>query len=139
MGASFSSYLLSWIVFFLLNGLFLSLVFIAILTGAGVFSSISTNMVIQMFALYFMLMLALFSFCMMLSSFFSDSQLASQVITFVQLFGVGFYFLLKVDSFRNSYPALGFISLFPSVCFEFTSVLINPSTNQYGKLPFSIE
>jgi len=46
MGASFSSYLFSWITFFLLNGILLSIIFIAILTGAGVFSSLSTKMVL---------------------------------------------------------------------------------------------
>lgn len=46
MGASFSSYLFSWITFFLLNGVLLSVIFIAILTGAGVFSTLSTKMVL---------------------------------------------------------------------------------------------
>ena len=137
MGASFSSYLFSWILFFLLNGIFLSVVFIGILLGAKVFSTLSIDLVLEMFGLYFLLMLAVFSFCMMLSSFFSDAQLASQVITFLQLFGVALFFLLKIDEFKNSSLAMGFVSIIPTVCFQFTSILINTSTNQYGSLPFT--
>jgi len=40
MGASFSSYLFSWVAFFLINGILLSVIFIAILTFAGVFSTL---------------------------------------------------------------------------------------------------
>lgn len=137
MGASFSAYLFSWITFFLLNGLFLSVVFIAVLSGAKVFSTMEFNQILEMLAIYFLLMLAIFGFCLMLSSFFSDAQLAAQVLTFLQLFGVALFFLLKIDSFRNSGLGLGFISIIPTVCFQFTSILINPSTNQYGPIPFT--
>ena len=137
MGASFLTYLFSWIVFFLLNGLFISVLFIAILSGAGVFSSLSYDLILQMFGVYILLMLSIFSFCMMLSSFFSDAQLASQVLTFLQLFAVALFFLLKIDEFRNSGFAMGFVSLIPPVCYQFTSILINTSTNSYGSLPFT--
>lgn len=73
----------------------------------------------------------------MLSSFFSDAQLAAQVLTFMQLFGVALFFLLKIDEFRNSRLGMGVLALFPPVCFEFLSIMINPSTNQYGILPFT--
>jgi hypothetical protein len=137
MGASFSTYLLSWIVFFVLNGIFLSVIFIVILLAAKVFSTMSVDLIMQMLGLYFLLMLAVFSFCLMLSSFFSDAQLASQVITFIQLFGVALFFLLRIDEFRNSSLAMGFVSIIPTVCFQFTSILVNTSTNQYGILPFT--
>jgi hypothetical protein len=117
MGATFSAYLISWMAFFLLNGLILSVKFIGILSIAGVFSDLSSEVIGQMFGLYFLLMFAVFSFCLMFSSFFSDSQLAAQVITFLQLLGVGLFFLLKIENFRNSSIALGFVSLIPSVCF----------------------
>lgn len=137
MGASFSAYLFSWIAFFLLNGIFLSAVFIAILSAAKVFSALSYEAILEMFGLYFLLMLAIFSFCMMFSSFFSDSQLAAQVLTFVQLFGVALFFLLRIDAFKNSAVGMGVISLIPTVCFQFTSILVNPTTNPYGSLPFT--
>ena len=92
-----------------------------------------------MLGAYFLLMLAVFSFCLMLSSFFSDAQLAAQVLTFIQLFGVALFFLLRIDAFRNSGFAMGFLSLFPPVCFQFLSIMLNPSTNQYGSLPFTKE
>lgn len=41
MGASFSAYMFSWISFFLINGLVLSIIFIAILSIVGVFSSLT--------------------------------------------------------------------------------------------------
>jgi len=43
MGASFSAYLFSWISFFVLNGLFLSIVFILILFGANLFKNLPSN------------------------------------------------------------------------------------------------
>jgi hypothetical protein len=137
MGASFSTYLLSWIVFFILNGIFLSVIFIVILVAAKVFSAMSIELIFQMLGLYFLLMIAVFSFSMMLASFFSNAQLASQVITFIQLFGVALFFLLRIEEFRNSSLAMGFVSIIPTVCFQFTSILVNTSTNQYGSLPFT--
>ena len=41
MGASFSTYVLSWSAFFLLNGILLSLVFMGVLYIGGVFGKLS--------------------------------------------------------------------------------------------------
>jgi hypothetical protein len=101
MGASFSAYLLSWTCFFILNGILLSIIFIVLLGVAGVFDDQTLN-IFSMLGLYFLMMFATFSYCMMLSSFFSNAQMAAQVITFIQLLGIGFYFLLNVQSFRTS-------------------------------------
>lgn len=70
MGVSSLSYFCSWITFFLANGIILSGIFIAILSIAGVFSSLSSDQMAQMLGLYFLLMFAIFSFCMMLATFF---------------------------------------------------------------------
>jgi hypothetical protein len=73
MGASFFSYLISWVVFFLLNGIILSGIFIAVLYFGGVFSNLSPDEILKMLGLYFLLLFAIFSFCLMLSSFFSNA------------------------------------------------------------------
>ena len=43
MGASFSTYVLSWSAFFLLNGILLTLVFMAVLFIGGIFSELSSQ------------------------------------------------------------------------------------------------
>ncbi len=41
-------------------------------------------------------MFATFSFCMSISTFFTDPLLAAQVTTFAQLLGVIFFFFLQI-------------------------------------------
>lgn len=55
-----------------------------------------------------------------LTSFFSDSVLASQIITFVQLLSGMLYFLLFIEGFRSSRTWMQVTSLLPAVAFEFT-------------------
>ncbi len=96
------TYVLSWSTFFLLNGILLSLVFMGVLYIGGVFSKLSSEEFIDVVGLYFLLMIAILGFCLMLSTIFSNAQLAAQVITFIQLFGVAFSALLNIESFRKS-------------------------------------
>jgi hypothetical protein len=99
MGVSNSAYLTGWLTFFIINGVFLSVVFIALLHAAGIFSSSSFTIGTAM-GLYVLYMVASFSFVLFLSTFFSDAILASQIITFVQIFGSMLYFLLNIQGFR---------------------------------------
>jgi len=119
MGVTNSAYFSAWFSFFLLNGIFLSVVFIGLLALVGVFdnSGFTFGTAVGLYILY---MLASFSFVLFLSSFFSDALLASQIITFVQLLGSMLYFLLFVNQFRSSIFAMQITALLPSVCFEYT-------------------
>jgi len=95
MGVSNSAYFTGWFTFFIINGIFLSVVFIGLLASVGVFndSSFTFGTAIGLYILY---MLASFSFVLFLSTFFSDALLASQMITFVQLLSSMLYYLLNI-------------------------------------------
>lgn len=119
MGTTNSAYFTGWFLFFILNGVFLSAVYVGTLQGLGVFkeSTVSFGTIVGLYALY---MLSSFSFVLFLSSFFSDALLASQIITFVQLLGSMLYNLLLIQGFASSKIAMQVTALLPSVCFEFT-------------------
>ena len=119
MGTTNSAYLTGWFMFFILNGVFLSVVYVGTLQGLGVFnnSTVSFGTIVGLYALY---MLSSFSFVLFLSLFFSDALLASQIITFVQLLGSMLYNLLLIQGFASSAIAMQITALLPSVCFEFT-------------------
>ena len=115
MGLSNAAYYSGWIVFYLIDGLIISVIFMGILSAANVFTSFlpfGTAL-----GLYFLYMVASFSFVLFLTCFFSDALLASQIITFIQLIGSILYYLLNIQSFRNSLVALQATALLPSVCF----------------------
>lgn len=119
MGASNTAYYAGWMVYYLLNGIFLSLVFIGVLTGAGLFSGSNTSFG-EVLGLYFLYLVCSFSFVLFLTSFFQDAILASQIITFIQLLSSMLYFLLFIDGFRNSQVAMQITAFLPPVAFEFT-------------------
>lgn len=72
----------------------------------GVFGKLSDEEIAEIVGLYFLLMIAILGFCLMLSTIFSDAQLAAQVLTFIQLFAVAFSALLNIESFRKSAIAM---------------------------------
>ena len=100
MGTSFVAYLLSWMVFFILNGIVIVGIFIMILGVSGVFDNSTEVDIFKILGLYLLLMFATLSFCMMISSFFSNAQLAAQVVTFMQIIGLGLFFLIQIKGFR---------------------------------------
>lgn len=123
MGISNGAYYMGWIVFNLINGLAVSLIFIGVLAITGLFSGEDTNFG-EIFGLYFLYLLASFSFVLFLCSFFSDAVLSSQIITFIQLLSSLLYFLVYIDDFSQSSVAMQLTALFPSIAFEFTIMTI---------------
>lgn len=119
MGTKTPSFIASWIIFFIINGIIISVQYIGLLEVTGVFakSNISFGTILGLYALY---MLASFSFVLFLASFFEEALLASQVITFVQLLGSMLYYLLLVKKFRQSLFGMQVTALLPSVCFQYT-------------------
>lgn len=101
MGVSNRAYYSGWMAFFILNGIFLSVVFISIINGIGVFNNLSVSFG-TLIGVYVLYMLASFSFVLFLSTFFTDALLASQIITFVQLLGSMLYYLLLIKGFQQS-------------------------------------
>lgn len=116
MGMSNTAYYCAWMVFYLIDGFIISLIFMGILSAAGIFAGSSLSFGTAL-GLYFLYLLASFSFVLFLSCFFQDALLASQVITFIQLIGSILYYLLYIQSFQNSVAALHVTAILPSVCF----------------------
>ena len=116
MGATNLAYFSGWFVFFILNGLILSLIFVGLIIVSGVLST-SYLSYGSFIGLYILFMLASLSFVLFISSFFSDATLASQIITFVQILSSLIYYLLFVTSFRTSKAALQITGLLPSLSF----------------------
>lgn len=79
MGMNPIAYQSAWFLYFLINGFYVSLVFILPLYGFGFFSD-SSIMLGSILGLYFLYMLSTFCFILFLSSFFNDSKTAAQVI-----------------------------------------------------------
>lgn len=137
MGLSNAAYYCAWMLFYIINGLFLSVIFIGVLEAAGIFNDMGISFPIILL-LYFLYLVCSFSFVLFLSVFFSDAMLASQVITFVQLIGSTLYFLLYIPSFRNSNVALGVTSILPAVCFEYTITTIGlQNNNNFYQIPWT--
>ncbi len=137
MGLSNAAYYCAWMFFYILNGLFLSIIFVGILEGVGIFNDIGISFPI-MVLLYFLYLVCSFSFVLFLSVFFSDALLASQIITFFQLIGSTLYFLLYIPSFRNSNVALSVTAILPAVCFEYTITTIGlQNNNNFYQIPWS--
>ena len=69
MGTKTPSFIASWIIFFIINGIIISVEYIGLLHVTGVFakSDISFGTILGLYALY---MVASFSFVLFLSSFF---------------------------------------------------------------------
>jgi hypothetical protein len=133
MGLSNAGYFAGWFTYFILNGVFLSVLFMGLLASAGVFNDTFTFSTAV--GLYILYMLASFSFVLFLSSFFSDAVMASQMITFIQLISTMLYFLLNIERFRNSIAALQITALLPSLCFQYT--LMNLGFNRVNPYPNS--
>ena len=139
MGTSNAAYYSGWLVFNVLNGFFISLLFIGVLEAAGLFSE-STGSFGEILGLYFLFMLSTFSFVLMLSAFFNDSLLAAQIITFIQLLTSMLYFLLFIDAFRNSSVAMQLTALFPSIGFEYCVMVLGVGSNApLFQTPFTID
>jgi hypothetical protein len=136
MGTTSLSYISAWIVFYLINGILLSIVFIAQLAIIGVFDNTGLDFGTAI-GLYLLYMLASLSFVLFLSTFFEDATLASQIITFTQLLGSMLYFLLFVQAFRKSLTAMQVTALLPTVCFEYILMNIGLSKDAGFKTPFS--
>ena len=116
MGTSNAAYYSGWMVFSILNGIFISVVFIGLLAATGLLSGTGASFG-EVFGLYFLYLIASFSFVLFLCSFFSDALLASQIITFVQLLSSMLYFLLYVSNFRSSRIAMQVTAIFPAISF----------------------
>lgn len=138
MGLSKMAYFAGWMVFYLLNCLCISLILIGSLTVAGALDDYSLSFG-SFFALYFLYILNSFSFTLFLTNFVPDPYTSLQVITFPQLAGICFYFLMVLNTFNNSNISLQVVALLiPSAAFTYSAYTtkVDNSTN-YINFSFS--
>ena len=119
MGITNRAYFAGWFASFLSTGLVLSLIFTGLLNATNIYSETGVSYG-EMLGLYLLYLYASFGFVLFLSSFFADATLASQLITFVQIISSFLFYLLNIKGFRESTAALGFTSILPSLCFQYT-------------------
>jgi hypothetical protein len=97
MGLNPHSHFAAWITYFILNGLYISFVFIVPLQILNVFNDSTFGDVIGLYILY---MLSTFFFVLWISTFFNDAKMAAQTITFIQLLAILMYNLLYVPAYQ---------------------------------------
>lgn len=97
MGLNTYAHFIGWLIYFLVNGVYVSVVFMFPLKFLGLFdNSMGFIPFGNMFGLYMLYMLSSFFFVLFLSTFFKDAKIAAQATTFVQLFSSLLYFLIYV-------------------------------------------
>ena len=103
MGLNPYAHFLGWIIYFLINGIYVSVVFIFPLKFLGLFdTAVEIIPFGSIFGLYVLYMLSSFFFVLFLSTFFNDAKVAAQGTTFIQLFTTLLYFLIYVQRFCES-------------------------------------
>lgn len=130
MGLNPYAHFTGWIIYFLVNGLYVSLVFIFPLKFLGVFDHIVTSFG-SMLGLYFLYMLASFFFVLFLSTFFNDAKIAAQGTTFIQILTTLLYFLTFVQDYCKSSALLNLSSIFPPLAYDFSIISIGLVTTLY--------
>lgn len=121
MGVSQFNYIISWIVYFITNGLIVSIVMMLIVR----FFIISDETKFaqgygfwNIAVLYFSYSLANIGFMLVLCTFFSKAKTGSQGVTFILLIINFLYFLRLSGSLTQSQPFTIFVSIFPQLCFN---------------------
>ena len=123
MGVSQMSYILSWIVYFIMNGLLISVVMMIILKFLVI--THDTNFAEgydfwNIALLYFLYSLANIGYVLIMCSFFTNAKTGSQAITFISLIVNFLYFLRFADAVSHSAPLIMLLSIFPQLCFNMT-------------------
>jgi hypothetical protein len=141
MGVSQMSYILSWLVYFIMNGLIISTVMMIILRALVITDA--TNFADgydfwSIALLYFLFTLANIGYILIMCSFFTNAKTGSQVVTFIQLIINFLYFLRFSNAVSQSVPLVVLLSIFPQLCFNMTISKIAFINNNLGGYSFDI-
>ena len=96
MGVNYVSYLLAWLVYFVMNGLIISVVTLVVMGVAVVDDDTKFENgygFVDLVPLYLLFVLSNIGYVMMLCCFFSKVKTGAQAITFIQLITNFLYFL----------------------------------------------
>lgn len=121
MGVSYLSYLLSWLVYFIVNGAIISTVMMLITRFLIITEDTNFEPDYGFFnivALYFVFVLGNIGYVLFLSCFFSKAKTGAQAITFLQLITNFLYYLVFASDVANSKIATTFLGIFPQMSFN---------------------
>lgn len=123
MGISFFGYALTWLLYFVLNGVYVWGVMVLILKF-GVVSNEEFRYAdgygfADVAGLYFLYTLTTIGFIMLISTLFRKAKVAAQAMVFLQLILNFLYFLRFSDDFRQNRTLLLLSSIFPQISFNF--------------------
>jgi len=140
MGVSYMSYLLSWLLYFLLNGVLISAVMLAItkfliITEETAFSPGYSFW--DLAPLYLVFMLSNIGYILFLCCFFSKAKTGSQAITFLQLISNFLYFLRFASDVATSKIAVIFLGIFPQMSFNMAVTDIAFQRSEYSAFWFN--
>jgi len=138
MGVQQLSYILSWIVYFIMNGLLVSVVMMIIIKSLVITdqTQFAEGYGFEHIALlYFLYTIANIGYVLIMCSFFSSAKTGSQAITFIQLIINFLYFLRFSNDVAQSAPLVVLLSIFPQLCFNMTIskiAFLHGSLDQYS-------
>lgn len=125
MGVSFFTYFLSWILYFLLNALYVCL-FILLILKFGVLlpNKDYTDFADGYSFIHIVLLLVIYSisligFMLLLSLLFSKVKTAVQVTVFIQVLINFLYFFREYEDFAKNRGLILLSSIFPNLSFQF--------------------
>ena len=117
MGANSKVYLAAWMGYFYANGVVVVTLFSLLLYGGRFYGQWLIG-VGQLVGVYVLFMGASVNFCLLLSTFFSDANLACQSITLVHIICSFFFNILNLNYYGHNSVVFAFASIFPPICFE---------------------
>lgn len=121
MGVTYPAYLLSWLFYFICNGIIISTIMLVItrllvITDDTKFAEGYSFS--DLVPLYYLFMLANLGFVLLLSCFFDKAKTGAQAITFIQLIATFLYFLRFSNDLAGSEALTTFLSIFPQMAFN---------------------
>ena len=119
MGLNPYAHFVAWIVYFILNGFYVSIIFMGPLKFMKIFDDTSFWLILGLYVLY---MFSSFFFVLFISTFFNDAKIAAQGATFIQLLITLLYFLVYINDYRNSAIWLEVSSIFPPLAYDFALI-----------------
>jgi ATP-binding cassette, subfamily A (ABC1), member 3 len=121
MGLSYPAYLLSWLFYFICNGVIISAIMLIItkllvITDDTIFSPGYGFWDLP--PIYLLFVLANLGFVLLLSCFFTKAKSGAQAITFIQLISTFLYFLRFSNDLAGNEALTTFLSFFPQMAFN---------------------
>lgn len=141
MGISFFTYYASWLIYFIVNAVYVCLIMLLIVYFGVVrhetFIFVEGYGFANIVLLYFLYALSIIGFVLVFSAFFNKAKIAAQAMIFVQILLNFLYFLRFSDSFTSNRVLIILSSIFPQLAFNFGITTFAFSDSKFPSLDFS--